>query len=590
MESAMDGRLGDLLASTYWILLIHIASASVFVWLILSVFLRARRTPLLFSYIAFQCAFLLWLLAKALASATFNPSAKWCLLVIQYIGFCSLTPAFFVFAFTYARGRLPRLRLMVPLAAPSVLFFLAVASNPLHGLFFSSWDIYDFTPGILFYPHRFYEYALGILGAVLWSRSFAGAVRENRFMISLFFAAILVPLLSNLLFLAWEDLPPFDPTPIGFTVSIAFFSLAIFRHRLLDIIPVARRAALRHSPEGLMLFDRRGKPLAWNESLQSSIAAGRLRPLSASHAVERFFEQASVAAPRAAGVSGLPRLDAGLQQGTSACEYLVESAHNGHFRVVFKPVLRWSRRWATILRVIDLTPQVRLRKELAARMRDLDRAGQGLRRAADLARKSAEVHARNLLARDVHDILGHSLVLVISILEVARLSPRHGDAAVVPASAVQILRDCLEDIRSTLAGRWRPAHRELPRFLEAASEEVRRTGVEVELIIQGREAPLDAARIEALARVSQEAITNALRHGAASRIGIALRYYVSGCELYVVDNGRGAPAIVKGFGLSGIEARLAAFGGEARFFSDGESGFVVRAFVPFSDEIREARS
>ena len=131
---------------------------------------------------------------------------------------------------------------MLPLASPSLLFLVAVATNPLHGLFFSSWSIFGFVPGALFYPHRLYEYGLGILGAVLWTRSFISRGRGSPLALLLFLAAILAPLLSNVAFLARGDLFPFDITPLGFTVSIAFFSYAIFRHQMLDIVPIARRA------------------------------------------------------------------------------------------------------------------------------------------------------------------------------------------------------------------------------------------------------------------------------------------------------------------------------------------------------------
>ena len=265
------------------------------------------------------------------------------------------------------------------------------------------------------------------------------------------------------------------------------------------------------------------------------------------------------------------------------------TARDCHWRVAFAPVVAFGRRQGTILRAIDISTQVRLRRDLAMRMHDLDLAGRELRRQSDIARETAEVAARNTLARDVHDILGHSIVLVIALLEVARLSPGTRESAPALASVSRILRECLADIRAVPEDRRGRAAGELPEYLHAAAEEVRRAGVEVELIVQGRETRLDSARIEALTRVCREAITNAMRHGAATRIGIALRYHVSGCELYVENNGRGARTITKGFGLTGIEARLAELGGEARFLSDGESGFLVRAFVPYLGEATEGR-
>ncbi len=589
-ETRLDPRLGALLAENYWILLTHLFSAAMFTWMMIAVFLRARRSPLTYSYLAFQATFLLWLLAKLAAAATLDPRAKWLILLVQYVGFCGLMPSFFVFAYAYARGRLPPVLMIGLLSAPSALFLAAVVTNPLHHLFFAAWDIYGFSPGVLFYPHRAYEYSLGLLAAGLWVRAYVRAGRRRPVMIWLFAAAIIAPLLSNVAFLVHPRVFPFDVTPLGFALSLSLLSIGVFQNYLLDITPVARRAALLHSPEGLMLFDSLGKPLAWNEGLRAAFRDGRLRTPSAKGPLERFLNRATIAAVRTRGVGALPRLAVGLRRGGPGIEHIVETVHDGHWRMLLVPVRRWGRREATVLRAIDVTSQVRLHRELALRMRDLDLAGGELRRLASIARQAAEVRARNTLARDVHDILGHSLVLVISLLEVARLSTGPSTRAPALESAARILRGCLEDLRSvSRESRGRAGH-ELPAFLEAAAEDLRRAGVEVDLVVQGRQVRLDAARLDALTRVCQEAITNALRHGRATRIGIALRYHVSGCELYVENNGRGAPTITKGFGLSGIEARLAELGGEARFLSDGESGFLVRAFVPLAGEATAARS
>ncbi len=589
-EPALDARLGALLAENYWIILTHVFSASVFAWLMVAVFLRARRSPLTWSYLAFQATFLLWLLAKLAAAATLDPRTKWLILLLQYVGFCGLMPAFFVFTYAYARGRLPPVLTISLLAAPSALFLVAVVTNPLHHLFFAEWDISGFVPGPLFYPHRIYEYVLGLIAAGLWMQAHLRNDRARPVMAWLFSAAVVAPLLSNVAALFRPAAFPLDITPLGFAVSASLLTVGVFRHSLLDITPAARRVALRHSPEGLMFFDSTGRPLAWNDRLQAAFRGGRLRAVSTRGPLERFLNRATVAAQRTRGVGALPRLAAELRRGSTSAERIVETVHGGHWRLLLVPVRRWGGMRATVLRAIDVTSQVRLNRELAMRMQDLDLAGAELRRLAGVARQAAEVRARSAMARDVHDILGHSLVLVIALLEVARLSP--GETGLAPRldTAGRILRGCLEDLRSASAEGRRRAGGELPAFLGAAAADLRRAGIEVELVVQGRQARLDSARLEVLTRACQEAIANALRHGGATRIGIALRYHVSGCEIYVENNGRGARTFTKGFGLSGIETSVAELGGEARFLSDGECGFLVRVYVPFADEATAARS
>jgi signal transduction histidine kinase len=101
--------------------------------------------------------------------------------------------------------------------------------------------------------------------------------------------------------------------------------------------------------------------------------------------------------------------------------------------------------------------------------------------------------------------------------------------------------------------------------------------------VSGEPRPLDVDARLALYRTAQEALTNVLRHSAADRVEIALRYEPEGVGLVVSDHGQGAPVAVgagaDGYGLTGMRERAELLGGR---LSAGptEDGYRVELWLP----------
>ncbi|MDE7403876.1 MAG: sensor histidine kinase, partial [Lachnospiraceae bacterium] len=76
----------------------------------------------------------------------------------------------------------------------------------------------------------------------------------------------------------------------------------------------------------------------------------------------------------------------------------------------------------------------------------------------------------------------------------------------------------------------------------------------------------------------QESITNAIRHGKASKIGIAITMEYNIINIWIKDNGIGCTHIEKGFGLHHMEERLGMLHGSLKCFVD--NGFVLEASIP----------
>jgi len=88
----------------------------------------------------------------------------------------------------------------------------------------------------------------------------------------------------------------------------------------------------------------------------------------------------------------------------------------------------------------------------------------------------------------------------------------------------------------------------------------------------------------ALFRVTQEAVSNALKHGHASSIHVSLSRTTNGVELSVTDDGNGAAFAgdsMRGLGIPGMRERLRQVGGSVSILSDGRTGTMVSARIPY---------
>jgi signal transduction histidine kinase len=221
------------------------------------------------------------------------------------------------------------------------------------------------------------------------------------------------------------------------------------------------------------------------------------------------------------------------------------------------------------------------------------------RLAAELERERAETarHAvadeRARIARDLHDVVGHNLSLLVLQAGAERLAlpadrPQTRDAL---AAIEQSGRASLSELRR-LVGVLRedddgPALAPLPGVarLDELAEQVRGAGLPVDLCIEGEPVPLPAGLDVSVYRIAQEALTNAVRHAAdASAVTVRVRYGDGDLRLEVIDDGRSARDTDSnghpGHGLIGMQERVSLYGGELKAGPRPGGGFAVSARLP----------
>jgi two-component system sensor histidine kinase DesK len=206
-----------------------------------------------------------------------------------------------------------------------------------------------------------------------------------------------------------------------------------------------------------------------------------------------------------------------------------------------------------------------------------------LRFAHEEIEQLAAVAERERIARDLHDVLGHTLSLIVLKSELAgKLADRNlARAADEMRDVENIARRTLQDVREAIRGYHPTLQDEVARarvMLEAARV-VPRFDVD--------ETPLPQPLEEALALAVREAVTNVVRHAGASVCDVSLRVSDDAVRLVIRDDGRGIDGAA-GFGLRGMGDRIEALGGTLEFTSD--RGTVIEALLPRQRATHPVRS
>jgi len=178
-------------------------------------------------------------------------------------------------------------------------------------------------------------------------------------------------------------------------------------------------------------------------------------------------------------------------------------------------------------------------------------------------------------SQDLHDILGHSMTLVIAQLEslklVADAEGKRSRLEVVRG----IVRQGIDEYERNLARAGTAAFLKVSPLLSKLADQARAGGVEIEVIVKGTEPPMDPSDVSDVYSICRECVTNSIRHGKAGRILVSLDF-TNGTRLLVIDDGQGCASIDEGTGLKGIRKRAERIGADVTWLSSPHEGFTVR--------------
>jgi signal transduction histidine kinase len=216
----------------------------------------------------------------------------------------------------------------------------------------------------------------------------------------------------------------------------------------------------------------------------------------------------------------------------------------------------------------------------------------------ELRTAEAVVHERSRIARELHDVVAHSLSVIVVQAAAERRAWRHGtaDAAstdVVLDNVERTGREALVDLRRLL-GLLREVN-EPPTLMPQPSldrldellEQARQAGLTLDIRIEGERFALPAGVDLSAYRIIQEALTNIIKHADAARAEVTVRYEQAGLRITITDDGcgpssNGLTSIGAGHGLVGMRERASIFGGDLSAGRTPDGEWQVVATLPTS--------
>jgi signal transduction histidine kinase len=207
---------------------------------------------------------------------------------------------------------------------------------------------------------------------------------------------------------------------------------------------------------------------------------------------------------------------------------------------------------------------------------------------------AAVVQERARLARELHDVVAHSVsVMVVQAGAAQQVLAGDPQRARAPLQSIQTTgRQTVVELRRLL-GILREGDQELATApqpslaqLDGLLADARNAGVSVSVSasVEGTPTPLPPSIDLSAYRIVQEGLTNVIKHAAHANAQVLVRYTDHALELQVTDDGPGRPdGESGGHGLLGVRERVALFGGTLQAGNRAEGGFGLRALLPLDE-------
>ena len=198
------------------------------------------------------------------------------------------------------------------------------------------------------------------------------------------------------------------------------------------------------------------------------------------------------------------------------------------------------------------------------------------------------IRERNRIAREIHDTVGHKMTALLVQLQLARELQTIDEkkSSLTIKVCEELARETLEEVRFSV----RTLHNDDEKTSFTATirhilaEFYESTGLQTSLTLQGDSAIIPISIQLTIIRAIQEMVTNAKRHGNATKCTVELVCLSEKVTLHMKDNGIGTSQIVAGFGLINMKERIKDLGGSLYFESEVGQGFNILIEVPLIEK------
>lgn len=559
----------EIAAITLW----HMGGIIIVLAAMTILYMKANKSESLKAFIKVAGGILIWMVGKNLKTVAFDIDLRWASIVLYYGGISYLGVAFLEFGYAYYSGkRLPR-KVLIGAYFIALYQFLTVLTNPLHHLFYATYDFKGDSFGPLFYVHILIEYSFIIAGSIYcgirFKKQLSHVPKTFKFLVGL---AILSPIVLNLIYVSkllkkvFRFLHiqfSFDITPLVFAWSLLLFIYVTFKYEFFELSPIMRHEIMKKLPTPLCILDRSQRLVYQNIALMEVYEAPLYQSVKTLIGKgERSPEDLTDVFEHTTWVGG-------------KC-----------YKIFVRKV--WANKVVSYVATFnDITSYRQLEEALVTKREELDEANKQLEVTIQVLKESSKSGARSYVARELHDIMGHSLVVTIKLLEVASIY-RSKDREM----SDQALAEAITSIETGIAEMHTVCHQghgkdnynghALEKELSRLLAHIGSTGIETRIQFKGALYQLEALVFDVVKKVCTELVTNTLKHSNGTHLLLSVNIQEDGMRIHVVDDGSGCGHLICGNGLLGIINRLDSIGGQVKFTTEAEQGFGAYIHIPLN--------
>lgn len=372
----------------------------------------------------------------------------------------------------------------------------------------------------------------------------------------------------------------FDITPALFLLMLILLNIATYKYNFLSILPLAYHRVIDNLNDIIIIIDKNHKIVSINESYYNHFS--NAPKLNEGDGIVQFTNMLVNKLKSDAQVNMIINA---IKNGTVSNErgelYLFEEEK--YLTVDIQPLYDNNENVGRVIKLSDVTGYRELLGKLEEKNGELETKNKHLKDYADTIEELAVSKERNRFARDVHDSIGHTMSVLLSLLGACTvLSKNEQHLKSKLEEALSIAKDGLSELRRSVYGL---CSKNLDTYnlinaLKELAKEFEATGIKVDLSIEGRCIEEGINYSDTIFKICKEALTNSLKHGKATHISVFIEFTPVLTKIFIIDNGIGCLEIKKGMGLSGMEQRIAKINGNIVCGSDGEKGFSIHIEIP----------
>ncbi len=548
----------------------HIVMAIIFLAILSYLYVKVKWDFITRTFFLMQLSIIGWIVFKIGKTVSYNVTLRWTFVVLYYACICSFEVFFLEAFYSHYKKKRFSLRIKRFFWSISLCQFLIVLTNPWHYLFYSYFNFFDDAFGVLFYVHSIIEYVFIFVGLFYAFQSLRRELRHKNWSYNVVVIVLIVfPLVLNGMYITrtWSHWVRsmgidfwFDITPLAFLTVTTVFLYVILREQFLTISPIMRHEVVDNLDTSIVISASNHKIVFMNKKVKGLFGGKSIAVLE--QGLKEHFH---------------------LVKQRSGGDVLQNTIRIANYDFIVSSIVVTSFKSVRVITTLNnITEYKNSAEELMAEEKQYEFANQELRDLIDCLKEQSMVGARKYVGRELHDVIGHSLVVVIKLLEVCKIYIGKDNEL-----AEKSLADSIDTIDVGIATMENISSEvrdykgyELKKDLEGTLRKLGDTNIITHLNFKGEYYTVGVQIYDAVSRICTELVTNSLKHSECREILVSVVIGSEQLSLLVMDNGDGCDNIVYGNGLKGIAERVGALNGVLETKSEIDEGFTAKVSIP----------